>query len=980
MKYSAIIFILFFPFFLFAQQNSVLSDGDWYRIAVEQTGVYQITYDNLSVYGIDVDNIDPRHIALYGHAAGMLTESMEEFYYSDPLPLAIQVIGEDDGSFDPDDYILFFGQGPGVWKLDEPTDRFHYVPDLYTDKTFYFLTIGNEKGKRIESEQSTELDPTGYPEFYDYPVSHQEELVNPGKSGKRWLGEDFSKTDTLTFNLETEESTSLSDDVNFNIVIAVKSTEPSTLRININRELYKILQLPYVQSNDIYRNYRIKEFDSVCTAGNSQTRVTLEYNRPNDSAQVWLDYFEMGFKQQKQFGTVDQMPFRTTENVGPGEITDFSLDDENPGQIEIWNVTDPVNVKEIETQVSGSSVLFRLPTDSLLEFHAFNGQSFYSPEFSDMISNQNLHAFTPPDLLIISYPDFIDQAQQVASFHEEADGMSVGVFSTDEVYNEFSAGKQDITAIRNFVRYLWTQPGWENKPAYVLLFGDASYDYKDRITNNTNFVPTYESDASANVVNSIASDRYFGLQDMDDPSGDSLPVAVGRIPVKTPYEAEAAVNKLMTYYSLNSLGAWKNEFMFIGDKGDNNLHMHYTEILSDTLVSLAPVLNNTKCYLDFYEPVGNQNPESEKIINDKMDKGVFYVNYTGHGGPTQLAKEDIVNSETVSGWTNSDYLPFWVMASGGVAHYDDPEMVSLAEQMTLKEGGGAIACIGNSRPAFAHTNFVLNLELINRLLGTETQDDVRLGDLVTHPGDLANAERWALIGDPALKIPFPEFNVHTTTLNGVNIEEFTDTIAPGDLLTFKGLITDKSNGNIQLGFSGTVDLKIYAPPYIRPTLGSQGAPVMDVIVQDSVLVVGTTEVVNGAFNIEVSLPSAYYEDFGQLKLSWYADNGETDASGYYTGTVFGGEPNGVGEFNGLADQIRVYPSPFTDYVHIRLPDINAGSVSFTVFNLTGSKVYSGQIDARISNAQINLQHLTKGMYMLRIGSDKFVKSFKILKN
>jgi len=313
-------------------------------------------------------------------------------------------------------------------------------------------------------------------------------------------------------------------------------------------------------------------------------------------------------------------------------------------------------------------------------------------------------------------------------------------------------------------------------------------------------------------------------------------------------------------------------------------------------------------------------------------------------------------------------------------HFDDPDVVSLAEQILLKDDGGSIGFIGNTRPGFASANLALNMATLAALLeGEQDGNTVRLGDLMMR-SEQHRSERWTLLGDPAMRIAFPRYNVYTTTLNGVEIGDFTDTIAPGDRITLEGLIKSKTDGAVQTGFNGTVYLKVYAPPYVRSTLGNQGTGVIDFTVQDSVLVESSSEVVNGAFEISVRLPSAYYESFGLLKLSWYADNSETDASGYYTGPVFGGEPNSVDEFQQLAGLIKVYPSPFTDQITIRMPEAITGTVSFSVYNMMGSEVYSGQIDGRLHQAQVNLTHLSKGLYMLNMSNSKFQKSFKVLKN
>ncbi len=982
MKKSAIFFFFLIPFIAFTQQNSVLSSGDWYKIAVDETGVYKITYDDLASYGIDVDNTDPRYIGLFGNPAGMLPELLEDPFYTDLQPVAIRVIGEEDGVFNHSDYILFYGQDPVIWEYDPVNNQYHHVLNLYTEKTHYFITILNESGKRIQQQASEVLPQNADISVFDYLIYHENELTNPGKTGKIWLGELFHEDLNIDFNYLVTPLHSTGHQ--FATRIMARSSETSYFDISIDNVEFEPISINPINYEDPYQLYRQSQFNTSFSMLENSFTVSYNFDPGDEFAKGWLDYFELILKVYPDF-TNDQMSFRSTQNIGAGNISRYSLQYLNPEDLEIWNVTDPINVTKMELNIDKGYVRFKVKDDSLLEFQAFKGNAFNTPEFIGLMENQNLHAYEPPDLLIITHPDFSDQASQLSTFHVQKDEMSVGVFTTQQVYNEFSTGAQDVTAIRNFVRHLKEQSGDDNKPDYLLLFGDASYDYMDRIENNTNFVPTYETWESSNVVNSFATDDYFGLQDMDEPYGNGEPqVAVGRIPVKTVGEADAVFNKIQTYYSNDALGAWKNEFMFIGDDGDNNLHMHHTEVLSDTVSYTAPVLNNTKCYLDFYELVeteeGPRYPEVVEIIDNKMDNGVFYVNYTGHGWPMQLANENVVNSEIIAGWTNDNYLPIWLTASGGVVHYDDPEIISLAEQMMLMDNGGSIGFIGNSRAGFASTNLVLNLAVLEKLLDPESQYDMRLGDLIKYSGSQFNSEKWTLLGDPALKISFPEFNVSTTTLNGVDIEEYMDTIAPGDFLTFEGLITSKDDGSTQIGFDGTVYLKVYAPSFIRSTHGNQGNTIMDVTVQDSVLIEGTALVENGAFEIQIYLPANSYEDYGNLKLSWYAENGETDASGYYAGPVFGGEPSGVDDFNRIADLVKVYPSPFTDFVTVQIPDISYGTVDFSVYNLMGAKVYSGQINDEVKSTRINLQYLSKGLYMLQLGNSKFQKSFKILKN
>lgn len=973
--FFSILFLI--PLFALTQQNSILSNGEWYKISVTESGVYKISYNDLQSYGIDVENIEPQNISLYGNPAGMLNESLEADYFTDLQQMAIQVVGQGDGVFNADDYILFYGQSPDVWKFDTENSEFHFVKNIYSEKTHYFLTVGDEAGLRIQNEESTTLDATATPLYYDLLIAHEMELVNPGKTGKIWLGEDFTESNTLSFNLNTN-NTVLSSDNYLNVVLAAKSSEVQSMEIRVNGEFYKDIKL---QLSSFYINYRLNRFDSLCTAGGENTELTFTYSQPNDSAKAWIDRFEMRMKMNKSlFG--NQMPFRTIENMGEGEITNFTLESETPENVNIWNISDPLNVKQEILTLESNQLSFRLPTESLKEFLAFNGESYFSAEFVEELANQNLHNINPPDFLIVTHPDFAEAANQLAAFHSFEDNMLTEVVSVYDIYNEFSSGSQDITAIRNFVKYLREKSGSNNKPEYLLLFGDASYDYLNRVENNTNFVPTFESLESSLITRSYASDHYFGLNSMEI-EGETL-IAVGRIPATSIETANSAVNKIESYYSSESLGNWKNEMMFIADDADNNIHLKYSEDLLQEADTNSPVINFTKCYLDFFELFqtddGPRYPEVNENITNKTNDGVFYVNYTGHGSEIGLAYEHILMKDDLNSWTNTNKLPLWVIASCASSYYDDPEFVSIGEEIFLKQNGGAIALISNSRLAYAAANIVFNTEIIEKFTNAYLQYDLRFGDLLKQDHFSTNFMKWNLLGDPALKIKFPEFNVNTISINGIITDEFSDSISPGTPLILNGQIVSKDDANLQSNFNGNLYLKVFAPQQIRQTLANEeGSYVTDVMVQDSILVEGNATIVNGEFEIMVNFPEEYWEGVGNLKLSYYAENGETDANGFCNDIKYGGELNAIYENEELLDFVNVYPTVFTDHINVEIPEMANTEVTYKIFNAMGAELYSLKSSTSVGNQKINIPALANGMYVLKMDIDNISKKFKIFK-
>ncbi|MCF6171541.1 MAG: type IX secretion system sortase PorU [Bacteroidales bacterium] len=982
MKKLAVLVFSLLPFISFSQQNSVLSSGDWYKLAVEETGVYKITYNNLQTYGIDVDNIDPRNLAIYGKPSGMLPELLEEPHYTDLQPMAIQVIGEEDGVFDPDDYILFYGQGPVIWKYDADFNLFRHEVNLYTEQTNYFLTVSDEAGKRIQIQQNETLPPNKIIDTLELLIYHENEWVNPGKTGKIWLGELFEEDPGHDFNFNLEDYSVYPDGHQFYTRLAAQSLDTNFFSIALNTTVFDSIFMPRVSNQNRYQLYKSSNFESNFNFSGNTLTVAYSYVSVADTARAWLDYFEMILKTKPVFAG-NQMPFRSVQNIGEGNVSLYVLSSAQAGEIVIWNVTDPVNVSHLELNTETDSVWFKIKNDSLLEFYAFNGNTFESPEFVGQVENQNLHAFESPDLLIVSHPDFLSQAHQLALFHQEEDGMSVGTFTPAQIYNEFSSGVQDVTAIRNFVRYLWEQSD-EEKPKYVLLFGDASYDYLNRVENNSNFVPTFETQASSNSIFSYAADDFFGLKNMTGNGNVKSRLAVGRIPVSTVEDANNILNKIQTYNSNNALGPWLNDMMFIGDDGDGNLHLKDVESLSKVVDTASPVMNISKCYLDFFELMqtedGPRYPEANSTITNKMSDGVFYVSYAGHGGKEQLAHERILSVDDLSNWTNKEKLPLWVIGSGDVAYYDDPGYTSLGESVFLKDEAGAIAVLGSARATYASANLAYTLAVIKKLTDQSLQNELRFGDLMMGSTGGTSDSKWTLLGDPALKIHFPKYNVNTTSLNGIAIAEFSDTIPPGSYLAFQGEILSKDEGILQAGFNGTVYLKVFAPFYIRTTRANQeGSFVQDIEVQDSILTEGTATIENGVFEITVKLPTNYFEGFGNLKLSWYAENGETDANGYYNQLWFGGEPDAIAEGDEFLDQIKVYPTVFSNQLNIELPENTNKKVVYRIYNTVGVEVFSANSTAGRGTESIRIPGLAKGMYILNIDVADNSRNFKVFR-
>jgi len=550
----------------FYTNSSVLATGNWFKIKLNQSGIYKVTYNELSDMGFNMST-PPSQIAVFGNGGGLLPEKNDEFRYDDLFENPILLVGGEDGSFDQGDYIIFYGEGPVVWKYNGVSQNFHHQTNYYKDYSYYFITAVNYAAKRIQDLSP----PAGQPDvviedFTDYGVHHLNER-NLAGIGRTWYGEiyDYNLDYEFVFdfpNIKMKESLGY-----LKAEFASRAFSPNAFKIFINNTLEETLNIQPLTPGNRYEFAKGATTDFQFSPTNDQLVVKTVYQRSDGSSVGYLDYVEVNVQRELIF-TGDQMMFRKVMSES-NEIAKFNL--LNSGQnVTVWDISTPVNPQKVVTNVSGNSSSFKADATTLHDYIAFTANNYLTVEFVEQTPNQNLHSYRNIDYVILTHPDFIAEAEALADFHRTKGTLEVLVVTTDQVYNEFSSGGQDITAIRDFAKMLYddSDPGKELK--YLLLFGDASYDYKDVLPDNTNFVPCWESVRSLDIVWSIASDDYFGF--LDDGEGvessdDLVDIGIGRFVVASVEEAQAANNKTF-HYSVNSsqtMGPWRNVVTFIAD-------------------------------------------------------------------------------------------------------------------------------------------------------------------------------------------------------------------------------------------------------------------------------------------------------------------------------------------------------------------------------------------------------------------------------
>ncbi len=578
--------------------------------------------------------------------------------------------------------------------------------------------------------------------------------------------------------------------------------------------------------------------------------------------------------------------------------------------MQIWDITAPLQPRRQAFQQEATQLRFRAASTELKEFLLWrNGLAYPLPRLLGTMANQDLHGAEVPNMVIVTAPDFWAEAERLAAFRRSHDGLQVLVVSPQQIYNEFSAGRQDVSAIRNFLKMLYDrQP---DKLRYLLLFGAASFDYKDRVQNNRNLVPIYESRESLHPIYSYSSDDYFGfLEDGEgewietiftsNPFDHTLEIGVGRLPVKNTQEAAQMVDKLI-YYSTSpdKFGAWRNWLTFVADDADFNLHQRDANNLSLIVENNHPQYNLRKIYLDAFPqiitPAGEQSPETREAIRKAMEQGSLVLNYTGHGGEVGWAEEAILRIEDIQAWRNRVY-PLIVTATCEFGRYDEPGIVSGAEQTLLLPQSGAIALITTTRPVFSSTNFLTNQQVYQSVFTPLAGEMPRLGDVMrfTKNNSLSGSvnRNFALLGDPSLRLAYPQEQVHLTHVNDTDIALFPeqqDTLKALEPIRLRGEIRNAA-AQKQSQFNGQVQVNVFDKPILRSTFGTEGAPPFGFESREVRLFNGLATVKDGSFELSFIPPRNMLYAFGKGKVSFYAfdEVRQTDAGGSYQDLVVGG--------------------------------------------------------------------------------------------
>lgn len=883
--------------------NSVLNQGDFYKFEVNQTGVHKIDLNFIRDLGFD-ETVSTNNIRVYGNGGGMLPELAGAQRVDDLLENPIEVVDNNkNGQLDDQDYILFYAEGPHQWEYNNNSKRFEHEVHAYSESTSYFLNFDLGTGKRITLEENNATPTVEVKTFDDYAF-HEAEEQHLNLSGRIWYGEIFKSTDPMLFTFDQFRNI----DTNTPLYIETRVASRSTLTTNNiivtangqNLYTHNMTRIGGQQTDDYARaSTKNTEFE----ANGDGIEINLQYSRNDLDATGWLDYIAVNVRRELTFDG-GQMAFRDAQSVSVNGVARFTVAGLNDAA-KVWEVTDIGNVQKVNLTNAGNSSTFVNDASQLREYIAFDGSQYHSPSNAiGKIERQNLHVENVPDMILITHPNFLEEANRLADFRLTNDGLDVKVVLIEQVYNEFSGGTPDITAIRDYMKMYYdrAESGGE-MVKYLLLFGDASFDYKGILSdNNHNFVPTYETPTSIQSLSSYCSDDYFAF--LDDTEGSNinsiqhrLDIGVGRLPISTEQDAKTVVDKLIHYASSSSLGEWRNVLAFVADDEDNNRHFNDSESHSNLMKTEYPEYLVDKIYFDAFEqvttPGGGRYPDVNSAINARVFNGALIMNYVGHGSEESWAHERVLGVNDISNWNNLDKMPFFITATCSFSRFDDPARVSAGEETVLSPNGGSIAIMTTTRIVLAHSNMQLNEDFLYHLFLPIDGQIPRIGEIARRAkNDAANTgknnRKFGLLGDPSLRLAYPYYNVKTTSISTQDVSEVADTLKALTHVEVGGEVVG-TDGNVLENFNGIVYPTIYDKNLQLQTLGQdEKSDVSDFELRKSVIFKGRATATNGKFSFSFVMPKDISYQFGTGRISYYAEDGTIDANGFNEDIIIGG--------------------------------------------------------------------------------------------
>ena len=926
--------------------ESVLNSGKWVKIQVAEDGIYKLTAADLKKMGFS--NLDK--VAVYGYGGWPLDEDFSTTYIDDVPEVAV---------WRGADYLLFYGKGPRKWEYSFSDKSFIHTNNPYSNYGYYFVTEKETAGRTMEKAASAAGATLQVTTFDDY-VLHEEELVSVNSSGRELYGESFTSTLSRDFTISVPGITN--DEGKATLSFISRGNGTITMNVDGNALISGSVSVPsdeYEVARELYR-------ERAWTADKGETvKVNIGYSTTGHK-NVHLNYFRLQMK--RQLKVYDNYTFFRSLSAR-GNASRFVTQGADASTL-VFDVTDGVNPQQMETSLNGTELSFSIPASaSLREFVVVKPSQIKAPVTVGEVANQNLHALPQQDMIIIAQPNFTTQAERLAEAHRTKDNLTVRVVTPESIYNEFSSGTPDATAYRRFMKMFYDRQTSEaDAPKYLLLFGDGSFDNRKltsawKSVDMSNMLLTYQTEESLNQYSYVVDD-YFGFLD-DANNGEEIyeqkvDIGIGRFPVRTVAQATNAVDKVISYIENKNTGAWKNNLCFMADDGNNADrftigHMEEADSLADHLNRDHPELMIHKLYYDAYkkDKTAGSYPDVRANLQKLLKDGLLLFNYTGHGGTTALSDEKVVTQTDIAQYTYP-CLPVWVTATCDFTRFDNVE-TSAGEDVFLNAKSGGIALFTTVRVAYRPYNAYIDSHLLHNLFSRVNGRKRSLGDamkamkrsLVASGSYNTNRVKmgFCLIGDPAVKLAYPEYGMKVTAINGQPVGETPVSFKALEKITVEGEVLDVS-GQLATDFTGIVNPTVKDSKMTVTCLKNNNqddSPAFTFTDYPNTIFIGNDSVRNGKFSFTFTVPKDISYSNLQGKMNLYAVDTESgnEAQGNFDNFIVGGTSD-TAETDTIGPEIRALYLNDTTFV-------DGGQVNTTPYfvaelwdksgvNITGSSV------------------------------------------
>ena len=885
--------------------NSVLSSGLWYKVAVQETGLYKLTFENLVAMGLSASSISSSQISVFGNGTGRLPELCGANRPDDLLELPVMMHDGGDGMFGAGDYLVFYAKSPHAVSFDQNSRSFSHNFNIYSDNSYYFVCVsGMGQPKRVATVASTETAfNQNVTDFIDYRF-HEVDELNIDETGQEWFSDLFDVTTQRSYNISFPAIRS--ENAQLTLSAAAVPVMTSYFSVSVNGTSLGALTLPALSSAAA----RIGKESFSFVPSQSSLNISLTYNRSSSLCKGYLNYIAVQAVCPLSFSN-GQLVFNNGKYLSASAINQYSVSNAN-SSLRVWDVTDPSQTFQLQGSLSGSTYSFVSVDTAYRQYVAFDGSMYKSVTTVGKVNNQNLHGVeSQVDMIIVAHSDFLSQAELLAKVRRQEQGLTVKIVTPTQVYNEFSSGSQDPVAIRDYMKMIYEKSNG-TYPKYLLLFGRPSYDYRGRVSGTKLYVPNYQRPAVGSITEGSfrSNDDFFGI--LDDNEGVNsiglVDIAVGRFPVSTAAQANHAVSLSTNYTStknlvssnssqISNLADWRNVICFVADDGDYNEHLNAADRCAGIVESNNKNINLDKIYCDAYEQVSNAGgqryPGVNSAINDRMDRGALFFTYVGHSGKDGWAHERILEYSDINNWKNTYNQPVIMTLSCDFGWYDRPA-ISPAEACFFNTEGGAVALITTSRVAYGGSNATYASKLFNRIFTLYNGRKRTIGEMNMqakndYGGNTDAISMFFLLGDPSMPLALPRYRVVTDSVNGMPVAALTDTLKALSQVVVKGRVVD-DNGNTLTDFNGNLFTSLFDKKVTVRTLSNEPeeSPATDFEVQKSILFKGNNTIKNGRFEMKFMVPKDINYSYGKGKFSYYARGNDVDAAGNFSNFIVGG--------------------------------------------------------------------------------------------